>query len=47
MSRVSPFVWFVLSLMFAGACNSPDPLIADEAAYIKSIKNGSSRGWKD
>jgi hypothetical protein len=38
MSRVFPFGMIVLVLALVGACNTSDPLITDEAAYVESIE---------
>lgn len=38
MSRVFPLGMFVLLLVLAGACNSPNPVITDEAAYLESME---------
>jgi len=38
MSRVYPSVFFLLVLIFAVACTSDEPLIKNEAAYVKSVE---------
>ena len=38
MSRAIPFGLFALLLLLIGACNSPNPVITDEAAYVESIE---------
>jgi uncharacterized protein (DUF1684 family) len=38
MSRAYPAALFLGVLIFAVACNSSDPLIKDEAAYVKSVE---------
>ena len=38
MSRVSLLGLFVCIWVFAGSCNSPGPVITDEAAYVKSME---------
>ncbi len=38
MSRAYPAKLFLGLLIFAVACNSSDPLIKDEAAYVKSVE---------
>jgi uncharacterized protein (DUF1684 family) len=38
MRRVSPFILTLVVLMFLVACNSSNPVITDEASYVKSIE---------
>jgi uncharacterized protein (DUF1684 family) len=38
MRRIFPLGVFVFIWMFVGACNSPNPVITDETAYVKSIE---------